>query len=431
MVNRRVGRRTFLGGAASAIAAAVGRSDRARANARPMAWQDPTGEAPAQPPTAAPGASWPARLSYVSGSTTKIEQLIGDYDRQFQRPTLNQTESRYGIVGTDLGNSFEHDGKVYFLFGDNAARGARDPIGYSESTDPDSPLRLDFLSARPGSFVPVGSPGISMGPFEVPVAGLSLGGTMYVVVSTNHSPDRSTDRSVLLRFDATTRSFSAGRELSQLPNGRFIKMTLRLVPQGLAGLPTDAPHVLIFGSGEYRRSNAYLAAVPAQSFVSGENTRYFAGLDGPAPRWADREDAAVPIVAHPTIGDLSVIYVPRLGLWLMTYDSRDPRGVLLRYAALPWGPWSEPLLLFTLVRDQALGSFVHDPRQRPDDGLAGPVAGHDDPALVTGGAYAPYLIERFTQLQESALTLHYLLSTWNPYVVVRMRSTLAISAPDT
>ncbi|MEA2642326.1 MAG: hypothetical protein QOF51_3720, partial [Chloroflexota bacterium] len=279
MMNRRVRRRSFLGYAASAVAALglAGRSSAAvlAGSVQPAAGQSPT-----------PGS---IRLSYLAGSTVKIEQLIGDFDKQLQQPTLNQTNSRYGLVGTDLGNSFEHNGKVYFLFGDNAAPGARDPMGFTQSTDPDGPLQLDFVSRAPRSFIPVGPPGVTMGPFETPLHGISLDSVPYVTVSTSHSVDRSTDKSLLTRFDEGAMSFATVREISHLPDGRFIKMTLRLASQPIPGLPGSAPYVLIFGSGEYRKSNAYLAAVPAASFTSGENTRYCAGLNGTDPAWSDRE----------------------------------------------------------------------------------------------------------------------------------------------
>ncbi|MGA2796125.1 MAG: hypothetical protein ABSE63_00970 [Thermoguttaceae bacterium] len=48
--------------------------------------------------------------------------------------------------------------------------------------------------------------------------------------------------------------------------------------------------------------------------------------------------------------------------------------------------------------------------------------GQANPAAVHGGAYAPYVIERFTKLEGSELNLYYVLSTWNPYVVVLMKS---------
>jgi hypothetical protein len=368
----------------------------------------------------------PLRLSFLSGSTAKVEQLIGDYDKQFGRPTVNQTESRYGIIGTDLGNSFEHQGRLYFLFGDTIAPGAPDPLGFSDSSDPDGPLQLDFLATAQGTILPIQAPGVSMGPFEVPVAGISLNGTMYVVVKTDFTQRPSAYTAVLTRFNERSQSFSKVREFSRLPDGRFITMTLRLTPPDLDGLPSAEPYVLAFGSGEYRRSHAYLAAIPAETFASGARTRYFAGLDGADPSWTEDEQGAVPIVSHPVFGDLSVQFVEQLGLWLMTYDSRIPQGVILRHATQPWGPWSDPIVIFNAQRDLAVGAYLHNPRLRPDDGLDGPVIGGRDPARVAGGAYAPYMIERFTQIKGNSLILRYVMSTWNPYVVVLMRSTLAI-----
>ena len=80
------------------------------------------------------------------------------------------------------------------------------------------------------------------------------------------------------------------------------------------------------------------------------------------------------------------------------------------------------------VRDGALGRFIHNPSAEPDDGLAGPVIGkgQTNPGAVHGGAYAPYVVERWTRVQGSELTLYYVLSTWNPYVVVLMKSRLQV-----
>src|SRR3954471_22788566 len=65
---------------------------------------------PTLPPVAkTPG---PVKLSYVPGSSVKVEQIIGEYDRQAKKPTLNLTESKFGVVGTDLGYSFEHNSKL-------------------------------------------------------------------------------------------------------------------------------------------------------------------------------------------------------------------------------------------------------------------------------------------------------------------------------
>ncbi|MGC2765994.1 MAG: hypothetical protein WB607_10870 [Candidatus Acidiferrum sp.] len=53
--------------------------------------------------------------------------------------------------------------------------------------------------------------------------------------------------------------------------------------------------------------------------------------------------------------------------------------------------------------------------------------GQANPQAVHGGAYAPYVVERWTKVQGSELSIYYVLSTWNPYVVVLMKSRLHIA----
>src|SRR5580700_10656323 len=86
-------------------------------------------------------------LTYAENSTVKREQLLGETDKELHKPTLSQTETRYGIKGTDLGSSFEHQGRVYFLFGDTVgSQGhALDTIATTDARDPEKGVRLDFL----------------------------------------------------------------------------------------------------------------------------------------------------------------------------------------------------------------------------------------------------------------------------------------------
>jgi hypothetical protein len=193
----------------------------------------------------------------------------------------------------------------------------------------------------------------------------------------------------------------------------------------------------MWGTGHYRHSDVYLAITPAATFETGKGTRYFAGLDAAgALRWDATESAAAPVVTNGTVGDVSVIWSSQLHLWLMTYDSRPPAtaGILFSYSPTPWGPWSSGQVLFNAQRDGALGKFIHDPSISPDDGLAGPTIGkaQRQPDTVHGGNYAPYLVERWTRARvapqgNGQLDLYYLLSTWNPYVVVLMSSRLNVT----
>ncbi len=371
-------------------------------------------------------------ITYIPISTVKLEQLLGEEDKQLHQPTLSQTVTRYGIEGTDLGYSFEHNGLAYFLFGDTVGKldHALDTIATTDATNPEQGVRLDFLTMGK-DYLTVQPSGISMGAFEVPVSGIDLSSQMYVVVSTNHNAQRTTDRSVLTKFTPPA-TFTPLRTISQLPTGHFIKMSLHTEPGSISGLPPGGPFVIVWGTGQYRHSDAYLAVIPIATWESGQGTRYFSGMSAAgAPMWSDKESDATPIVKNGTMGDLSVTWSKDLNLWLMTYDSRAPapHGVLFQYSHTPWGPWSDPQIIFNSVRDGALGKYIHDPNSKPDDGLSGPVIGQgqEDPNASEGGGYAPYVVERWTKVQGNELDLYYVLSTWNPYVVVLMKSQFKVN----
>jgi len=173
----------------------------------------------------------------------------------------------------------------------------------------------------------------------VPTAGISLNNQMYVVVDTNHSEDWKTDRSVLTRasFPVTPTGFRPLRTISQRSDGKFLKMSIHVQPGAIPGLPDGGPFVLIWGTGYYRHSDAYLSIEWASQFESVQGVLYFAGLDTKGnPRWEPRELAAAPIIANGTLGDVSASWCQELKLWLMTYDSRAPvvAGILFSYQPL-------------------------------------------------------------------------------------------------
>lgn len=388
-------------------------------------------------------------VTFVPGTSVKIEQVIGDEDSKTKVPTVSRTLTRYKVLGTDLGQSFEANGKLVFLFGDTITQdpnivnaGAGDTFASSTSTDGDAGLLVDFYTTATGAPLFIRPPGIKMGAFEVPNGGIGLPSGFYIVCTTNvdrNLPDPHVNASsVLTRFNEATRTFTTGRVISQMPAGHF-------VIQSLHAFGSD---VLAFGLGRYRGSDVYLATTPAATFETGVGTQYFAGLDGAGqPVWAASEALAVPLVQdnplngppwpndQPTIGDVSVTYSADLGLWLMTYDggrqSQQTIGVYFTYARQPWGPWSAPQKIFG--SGDGVGQFIHDPSilpNPPGDGLNGPTIGGNDPYTTRGGAYAPYMIERFTKVAGDRLKIYWVVSTWNPYTVVLMRSEFAISDND-
>jgi hypothetical protein len=93
---------------------------------------------------------------------------------------------------------------------------------------PQVEVHLDFLT-NTGNYIAVQSAAITMALLEVPVAGISLDGQMYVAVSTNFTKGRAIDRSVLTKF-VPPATFQTIRTISQLPEERFIRMATHSQP---------------------------------------------------------------------------------------------------------------------------------------------------------------------------------------------------------
>src|SRR6266851_2729350 len=170
-------------------------------------------------------------------SSSKIVQLIGEYDREFGTYAFNRTESQFQIRGADLGSSFLHGGKLYFLFGDtprtqvplplkpNMSDYARqyflDSIAYTTDPFVFGGLKLTFNSQYPLVN------DISQGDFEVPTEGVSVGGNMYVYFTTDHTNQRVMGRTVLAR--STDGGLNFGDSLYTLSTDKFINVSVQIV----------------------------------------------------------------------------------------------------------------------------------------------------------------------------------------------------------
>jgi hypothetical protein len=361
--------------------------------------------------TAAPAAE-PARLLHVPNSTRRVCQLTGDLDRATGMPTLNQTGKRFGVVATDLGSSFEHKGRLYFLFGDTWGRpGDRDVLAWTESKNP-ARIVLHFHRAGDGKWLPLTVPGIKQGAFEVPSGGISIAGTMYLVCTTDHSKQKVMGRSVLARSRDDGQTFKLLYELSRT---RFINVSFALAGDWL----------YVYGSGEYRQSSVCLARVKPTDIEDRSRLEYFGGLARGRPRWSPREADAAPLFRHDEVGEFSVSYLKPVKRYVLLYNARKPRGITLRSARFPWGPWSEGTVIFDPGRDHGYGHFMHiSSRARPKaDALSDPKREEE-----WGGEYGPYLMSRFTRGAKGRCRIYYTMSTWNPYQVMVMQSDLKLGA---
>jgi len=367
----------------------------------------------------------PPDVSYVPASTRKISQLIGDTDYQWGTPTDTRTQSRYGISGSDLGVPFSHNGITYILFGDThggGVAGDRDPLAFTTDTNPEDGLQLTFL-ANGSQWRPITIPGISQAAYEVPLDAVSISNKIYLYHSTDYSPSVTMGRSVLAVSSDHGMNFQLLYDFSttHFINVSVNKINLRDWP----GFPVSAGDGLaIFGSGSYRASNVRLAFQPAASIEAPSTLRYFAGLDASGnPTWSSNEGDAIALFDQPCVGEFSVAYNKFLKRWLMLFNCGTPRGINYRTARQPWGPWTEPQVLFEPWDDLGYAHFMHvNWTFRNYDTVHN--SGRQN---EWGGEYGPYMFKELAIGTDNRTTIYWTLSSWNPYVTVLMKSQLQVA----
>ena len=428
-------------------------------------------------------ASSTAVISYVSGSSQKICQLTGETDFQFNRPTSSQTETRYGLVRADHGYSFEHDGKLFFLFGDSGPTPTfngkpnldRDPprdkglhndaIGYVSSiasiSSLDQCLRLDFVVDEIGAYKnPVvlnaqGQSAITLRVDESPMAGIDDGGRMFVTFKTDNivyptpGPSKgdlgqSTRAAVgVSSDDANTWHYIYDLSKPSTPGASDAKFVNNAFAQGSDG------YLYIWGTEggkSYRESPVFLARKPVGSMSSLNPIQYLQAVnpDG-APVFASSEGDASPLFhdsPSDCAGEVGVEWNQFVHSWVMLYECSNntpanSHGIWMRVAQQPWGPWSAPQTIFN--RDDGLCVFIHravnSKNPTPCDNLSTPGPDGSDRSDQSGATYAPYFISRFNtgDAAHGTSTFYWNLATFNPYTQVIMKTTIQSStaAPST
>lgn len=202
--------------------------------------------------------------------------------------------------------------------------------------------------------------------------------------------------------------------------------------------------------------------------------RYFAGLDAATgePSWSSRESEARPLSLDgepggdpheeaQIVNQMSVSWVGApIDKWVMLYGgdvspflvadplnayaARSPGAVMLRVADHPWGPWSPPQAHLVpgspgvlgdaygpggfvfhpdCVDTEELACAKSDPARPPDSAIPGcPISLS---ALDPGRFYGVNVIDPFTVPNaDGGLDFVWNVSTWNPYTVQLMKTSL-------
>lgn len=350
---------------------------------------------------------------------------MGDWDLQRNEPTLSRTFERYKLPNTDLGVPFEHNGKTYLLFGDQfhtnyfRQRGAQDPIGVMDnSTNLDMGAKLDFVKYADGRYREIVVPGVNMGPFGVGIEGVSWHNNMYIYVSNSVGDNMS----YTALAKSTDNGFSFWR-LYNLPSSKFINLgVVKTKADENYPEPIGTDIQVMIGSGEYRKSQVFLAYQRADQIENLGGISYFIGVSGDGkPRWSTRPEDAIPLFEQGDVGELSISFNRHIKKWVLTYY-----GTTVRLADEPWGAWSDDMTLFDAWLDRGYCHFMH---YEGCTSGPNPIDYTIEPFNLNGGAYGPYQFEDFARGDADNTTIYWTLSTWSPYTTVLMKSTITRSKP--
>lgn len=397
-------------------------------------------------------------------------------DTGLDDPTANQTHTRFNLRGTDLGISVVVGDRLLVMFGDtvgyrviwdfgedpdavatiDAAAVLADPAalcdGLSFYVTPDVPsvaagvdpaIERDFagvaMTPPDGQAVaeyiaqPAGPFDFMPGTFEVPTGALADGDDVWIFYAglVDPVPGYHATRNYLARWDdpnvAALPAYRIIRPIDDLTGGVLGGHFIQVAPVG------HDDDVWLFGTGEYRRSGVYVARIDRAALEGGISTELY---DPTLTMWRDADalDAAtkaaiLPVFETDGVGELSVQWLDDPGLLVALYqcELHDAQGnlvdnrVVLRTAPAPEGPWSDAVTIVDMA----------DPVFAATHCCGATCEGAQILHCGVAGLYGTYLLpvgEPITGDDGSLeLELPFLVSTWDPYNVVLMRTRILLT----
>ncbi|NMO91110.1 DUF4185 domain-containing protein [Actinomycetospora sp. TBRC 11914] len=351
--NGRTGRRAaaFVVAVVALVVVTVGRTAVA-APVLPISPGLPTAGGSAQP------------VAVQRAATAKVADLIG-------KGSINDTGTRWGVEGTDLGHMFMVGSKMAMTFGDTfGAPAAQDfySVAHGDwrsnviaSIDPPltPALGLRFrgmITDRPGHAKELIASKKVKGVQEtvIPTYGIATGANnatmnlQYMSVQSFDQPGHwrltgsgiatSTDGGVTWKDQPAAR-WPANSKFGQVAYVRPGGPDDPKAPVPAGSTPGDTVYVYGIPGGRY--GDLSLAKVPAAQLTEAAAYRYWNGST-----WVAGEANATPVIKGP-VGELSVRWSSYYKQWIMMYLVDDTGEIVLRTAPAPTGPWSAAQVVTT------------------------------------------------------------------------------------
>lgn len=294
--------------------------------------------------------------------------------------SLNATEARYRIAGTDLGIMWTDErGQILAAFGDTFG-----PAWAGHDSEIESPAAVDWRSntlARSSDRNP--ADGMSFDEFvsdranyakellpslkhdgvemtKIPTGGVNVDGRDYLAyMSVRHfgRPGQwVTNYSGIAYSDDDGQNWVEAPSAARLNTPGFDDKF-----QMIAFVRRDG-YVYAFGTPNGRFGAAHVARVSERQLLDLAAYEYWNGT-----AWQRGSSViAAPIVAGP-VGEISVRYDQTLGSWQMMYFDEVREAIIVRLAPQPSGPWGAPVTVATSSEYPHLYGGFLNPDSRGSD----------------------------------------------------------------
>lgn len=413
--------------------------------------------------TAPDGPSTPLPIPTLE-SVTEVCKLINDVDDS--HPTANQTQTLANLEAADLGIPVASGTSLFVFFGDSwgnagiwqQGQSFPDAVGYvtdsvsAVAADPSLLCKdLRFLTLAPSASVgptvnssvvadfaaaamapPSGQSvadyvhfpsGTSSDPFpklpgtfEVPSGGFSYGGDVYLFYTTVDSPSNDVmEASYLAQWTAPTTTSLPDYNILYSVDERFDAAGPLYGDFINVSAETSGGYVYLFGTGAFRASAVHLAR---KSLASLATPGGFELYDPASSTWGTVRGA--PIVDVPGYGETSVRYFAAIDRWmLLAEDLAGHNQIVARFAQAPEGPWSNAVVVSDMADPTFLAKYC----------CGSTCVGQQMIHCNDAGFYGTYLLPDLVVQADGSFTVAYTMSTWDPYDVVLMEATFAVSRP--
>ncbi|WP_166354749.1 DUF4185 domain-containing protein [Phytoactinopolyspora limicola] len=265
--------------------------------------------------------------------------------------SINQTDQRWDVGGTDLGHMFEHRGKTYVVFGDTFSGETPWDGGYWRSNvlawttdrDPTDGLTFDGMvedaNGHAAEILEARKDGDEI--TVIPTYGVSTGARMYLhYMSVSHWGEPGhwdLNHSGLAYSDDDGQTWTKDPDAVWPGDSNF----------GQVAYVERGPHVYAFGIPGGRFGGVQLARVHRTHLLDLDRYQYWDGA-----HWVADAGEAVEVVPAP-VGELSVRWNSHYKKWIMMYlndEGNDDWGtgaVVIRTAECLTGPWSPEQAVLT------------------------------------------------------------------------------------